>query len=210
MAYRKLLIATHNAGKLNELKGLFAKVPLQLLSLTDQGIEKDVEETGSTMEENATLKAQTYANLCGLPTLADDSGLEVAALGGDPGVFSARYAGEGATDAQRIALLHYNLRNIPQEQWNARFRCVIAIVWPPLPIELYTGICHGMIINPPRGENGFGYDPIFLFPKLKKTMAELSIHEKNVLSHRGVAARKATAVLGQRVIASEDLSRIES
>ena len=198
MAYKKLLIATHNMGKLNEFRELFAHLPLKLVSLKDQDVAENVEETGSTMEENATLKAQTYAKLCDMPTLADDSGLEVEALGGAPGVYSARYAGKAATDEQRIALLHHKLRNIPEEQWNARFRCVIAIVWPLSPIELCTGVCHGMIVNPPRGLNGFGYDPAFLFPELNKTMAELSPHEKNVLSHRGAAARKTAAVLSQR------------
>ena len=203
MVLEKLLVATRNAGKLKELTALLADVPFELVSLIDVGIDEDVEETGSTMEENATLKATTYARLSGMPTLADDSGLEVEALGGEPGVFSARYAGEGASDAQRIDFLHKKLQGIPEDSWNARFRCVIAIVWPSEPVELYTGECYGMIIKHPRGSNGFGYDPAFLIPALGKTMAELTSDEKNRLSHRSVAAQKAAAALKQRAAKRE-------
>ena len=226
MGSEKLLVATRNAGKLKELTALLSGAPFELVSLTDVGIDEDVEETGSTMEENATLKATTYARLSGMPTLADDSGLEVEALGGEPGVFSARYAGEGASDAQRIDFLHMKLQGIPEDSWNARFRCVIAIVWPlrqalrmggvrrdttegvgqgrpSEPVELYTGECYGMIIKHPRGSNGFGYDPAFLIPELGKTMAELSNGEKNRLSHRSMAAQKAAAALRQRAAKRE-------
>ena len=203
MVLEKLLVATRNAGKLKELTALLADVPFELVSLIDVGIDEDVEETGSTMEENATLKATTYARLSGMPTLADDSGLEVEALGGEPGVFSARYAGEGASDAQCIDFLHKKLQGIPEDSWNARFRCVIAIVWPSEPVELYTGECYGMIIKHPRGSNGFGYDPAFLIPALGKTMAELTSDEKNRLSHRSVAAQKAAAALKQRAAKRE-------
>ena len=203
MGTKKLLVATRNAGKLKELTALLADAPFELVSLIDVGIDEDVEETGSTMEENATLKATTYARLSGMPTLADDSGLEVEALGGEPGVFSARYAGEGASDAQRIDFLHKKLQGIPEDSWNARFRCVIAIVWPSEPVELYTGECYGMIIKHPRGSNGFGYDPAFLIPALGKTMAELTSDEKNRLSHRSVAAQKAAAALKQRAAKRE-------
>jgi XTP/dITP diphosphohydrolase len=196
----KLLIATRNKGKLKELTALLAGVPFVLVSLDEAGIKDDVEETGATLEENAVLKATTYARLSGLPTLADDSGLEVDALGGEPGVRSSRYAGEGATDAQRIAFLLKKLQNIPEERWSARFRCVIAIAWPSEPLELFTGECPGRIISQPRGSNGFGYDPAFLLPQLGKTMAELSTEEKNQLSHRSVAARKAAAALRRRAI----------
>ena len=203
MGSGKLLVATRNVGKLKELSALLSGAPFELVSLSDVGIDEDVEETGSTMEENATLKATTYARLSGMPTLADDSGLEVEALGGEPGVFSARYAGEGASDAQRIDFLHKKLQGIPEDSWNARFRCVIAIVWPSEPVELYTGECYGMIIKHPRGSNGFGYDPAFLIPALGKTMAELTSDEKNRLSHRSVAAQKAAAALKQRAAKRE-------
>ena len=190
----KLLIATHNAGKLAELRALLRDAPFALLSLSDVGIELDVEETGSTLEENAALKATTYARLADLPTLADDSGLEVDALGGAPGVHSARYAGPDATDADRIARLLDNLAPHPQP-WAARFRCVIAIAEPDGSIEWHTGACEGVIISNPRGDNGFGYDPVFFMLEHNRTMAELTDAEKNAASHRGIAARKAADAL---------------
>ena len=186
----RLLVATHNVGKLAELRELLRGVPFELVSLSDVGIEVDVDETGETLEENAELKATTYARLSGLTTLADDSGLEVDALGGAPGVHSARYAGPGATDADRIARMLNNLAPHPQP-WTARFRCVIAIASPDGEIELHGGACEGVIISEPRGDNGFGYDPAFLFTESNRTMAELSDAEKNAVSHRGIAARNA-------------------
>ena len=198
MTLDKLLIATRNPGKMRELSALLAGVPRELVSLADVGIDVDVEETGSALEANAELKARSYCALSGLPTLADDSGLEVEALGGEPGVYSARYAGEGATDEQRIARLYERLAGVPPREWAARFRCVIAIVRPDTcesDVQLFEGVCNGRIVSPPRGSDGFGYDPAFLFPTLGRTMAELSRAEKNRLSHRGMAARKAAAAL---------------
>lgn len=196
----KLLIATKNKGKLKELGDLLEGVPYELVSLDDLGIEEDVEETGSTFEENATLKAETYARLSNLPALADDSGLEVDALGGEPGVYSARYAGEGASDEQRIAYLQKKLREAgaSRESSSARFRCVIAIAWPDGSSELHSGRCDGNIIGESRGSNGFGYDPVFFIPGLGKTMAELSTDQKNGVSHRSEAARKAAESLKRR------------
>ena len=194
----KLLIGTNNPGKLEELTSLLIDAPFALVSLSDAGIDTDVAETGSTLEENATLKATTYARLSGMPTLADDSGLEVEALGGEPGVHSSRYAGPGATDSQRIAHLLEKLDNISEAAWNARFRCVIAVAWPDQPCEVFAGECPGRIVKAPRGDNGFGYDPIFMLPELGKTMAELSSQEKNRVSHRSKAAQKALAALKRR------------
>ena len=194
---RKLLIATRNPGKFQELTALLADCPFTAVSLTEAGIDLDVAETGSTFEENASLKAATYARMSGLIALADDSGLEVDALGGEPGVLSSRYAGDGATDAQRIAYLLKKLDNIPGEELSARFRCVIAVASPGKRVDLYAGECYGMIVRKPRGANGFGYDPIFLLPDLGKTMAELEPDEKNRISHRATAARKAAAALKQ-------------
>ena len=194
---KKLLIATHNAGKLAELRVLLRSVPYALVSLTDVGIAVDVEETGSTLEANAALKATTYARLAGLPTLADDSGLEVDALNGAPGVRSARYAGPDATDADRIAKLLANLAAHPQP-WTARFRCVIAIAAPAGVIERHDGACAGVIISQPRGDNGFGYDPVFLLPEYGRTMAELSDAHKNRISHRAIAVQKAARALSNR------------
>ena len=194
----KLLIATRNAGKLRELTTLLGDVPFDLVSLNDVGIDDEVEETGETFEENAALKAETYARLSGLPTLADDSGLEVDALDGEPGVRSARYAGEDASDADRIAFLLRKLENVPKDRWSARFRCVIALAWPGEPTEFHPGACEGMIVPEGRGSNGFGYDPIFLVPQMNKTLAELDSDEKNEISHRSVAARSAASALADR------------
>jgi XTP/dITP diphosphohydrolase len=194
----KLLIATHNLGKLKEFAEFFMGTPFELVSLSDLGIDLDVDETGTTYAENATLKATTYAGLSGLSTLADDSGLEVDGLGGEPGVRSARYAGEDASDDDRIAFLLQKLNNVAREQWTARFRCVIALAWPDSPIELYEGQCEGIITDRPRGAKGFGYDPLFYLPELGKTMAELPFDEKNRISHRGRAAMKVVEELKER------------
>ncbi len=194
----KLLIATRNPGKLAELCRLMAGAPLELVSLADVGIDTDVDETGESFEANAALKASTYAQLANLPTLADDSGLEVRALAWEPGVRSARYAGDHATDSDRIAFLLQKLQNVGAGPWPARFRCVIAVVWSPDDLELHAGTCEGMIIDEPRGADGFGYDPVFFIPELGRTMAELSPSEKNRVSHRGKAARMAVRALKLR------------
>ena len=191
----RLLVATRNSGKLRELTDLLGCVPYNLVSLSDLGIGQDVEETGHTFEENATLKAETYRDLSGVLTLADDSGLEVDTLGGEPGVRSARYAGPDATDADRIRLLLHNLSGLPQSDWTARFRCVVAIAGPGQQTKLYSGSCEGRIVCLPRGDNGFGYDPIFYLPQMGLTMAELSSEQKNRVSHRAAAALKAATAL---------------
>ncbi len=193
----RLLVATRNPGKLKELAVLLAEVPFELVSLPDVGINFEVEETGETFEENATLKASAYCEASGLLTLADDSGLEVDVLGGQPGVRSSRYAGAGAGDEERNALLIRNLRAHPRERWSAKFRCVIAIAAPSEEIELAEGSVDGVITDRPRGTNGFGYDPLFFLPDLGKTMAELAPEAKDALSHRGIAARKAVSVLNR-------------
>ena len=194
----RLLIATRNRGKLSELAELLGDVPFELTSLNDVGIDVDVEETSQTFEDNAALKAETYRDLSGLLTLADDSGLEVDALGGAPGVRSARYAGPDATDSDRIQLLLGNLAHTPERSWTARFRCVIAVAAPDSQTQLYSGVCAGMIVREPRGDNGFGYDPVFLFPDLGLTMAELTSKQKNTVSHRGLAVREVVAALKGR------------
>ncbi len=195
---RKILIATHNAGKLREFSSMFARTPYELVSLSDVGIDVDVDETGSTYSENATLKAVAYAKLSGLPTLADDSGLEVDGLDGEPGVRSARYAGHDATDDVRIAFLLQKLNNILRDRWTARFRCIIALTRPDRPVELYEGRCEGVITDRPRGASGFGYDPLFYIPEMNRTMAELSFDEKNRVSHRGRASESVIEALRGR------------
>ena len=152
---QRILIATHNAGKLREFSSMFARTPFELVSLSDVGIDVDVDETGTTYAENATLKAEAYAKLSDLPTLADDSGLEVEGLGGEPGVRSARYAGEDATDDDRIAFLLQKLNNIPKKKWTARFRCVIALTRPDAPVELYEGSVRGRHHRQAEGRVGF-------------------------------------------------------
>jgi len=192
---KKLLVATNNSGKLKEYNVLLKGISFALVSLANESIDFDVEETGSTFEQNATLKATEYCTMSGLMTLADDSGLEVNALGGEPGVMSARYAGERATDADRVNYLLAKMKDVPWEKRTARFKCVIAIAIPGQDVKLCYGTCDGYITYQPKGMNGFGYDPIFYFPELDRTMAELTFEEKNGISHRGKAAQQARKLL---------------
>ncbi len=191
----KLLLATRNPAKVREYSLLLQGIPFQLTSLAEEGINIEVIEAGETLELNARLKATAYANEGQLLTLADDSGLEVDALEGAPGSLSARYAGEGASDRERIELLLSQLNYVPWENRSARFRCVIAIALSSRRVEICEGECQGVIALEPRGNQGFGYDPIFFLPELGKTMAELSVEKKNKVSHRGEAAQKARQVL---------------
>ena len=191
----KLLLATNNKGKIREYKSLLQGIPYEIVTLAEQGITTEVAEVGGSFEENARLKASTPAKESGLLSLADDSGLEVDALGGEPGSLSHRYAGEGATDADRINYLLSRLKDIPDKECAARFRCVIAIAKPNGKVELCSGICRGVITTAPRGNRGFGYDPIFYLPEFGKTMAELTLDEKNRVSHRAKAAEKAREIL---------------
>ncbi len=191
----KLLLATNNEGKAREYRSLLEGVPFEMVTPNELGIGTEVAEVGRSFEENATIKAATLALQSGLLSLADDSGLEVGALGGEPGVLSARYAGENASDADRVSYLLAKMQGIPQEKRQARFRCVIAIANPQGEVELCTGECDGFIALEPKGERGFGYDPIFYLPELGKTMAELPPETKNKVSHRGRAAARAREVL---------------
>ena len=194
----KLLLATNNQGKARELKLLLRELPLELVLPRELGITTDVDEVGESLEENATLKATELAAQSQLLALADDSGLEVDALGGEPGRLSARYAGEGASDEDRVKYLLTKLEGVPQEKRTARFRCVIAIATPEGEVELCSGECRGFITFEPRGTLGFGYDPIFYLPGLGKTMAELPLAEKNQVSHRGRAAREAIKLIRRK------------
>lgn len=185
----KILVATTNKGKLREYAELLADLPVEWVSLADVGIATDVKETGETFEENARLKASAYARESGLLTLADDSGLEVEALGGAPGVQSARYAGPGASDQERYQLLLANLEGVPDEDRKARFVCVIAVATPEGDMISAEGFRGGYIIREPRGEHGFGYDPVFWIPGYRVTMAELEPEVKNRISHRAQAVK---------------------
>jgi XTP/dITP diphosphohydrolase len=191
----KLLLATTNRGKLREYYQLLKGLPFELVSPADEGVDIAVDEKKETFEENARLKAVTYSRLSGLVTLADDSGLEVDALGGGPGIVSARFAGKQASDKDRIEYLLARLKDVPWEKRTARFRCVIAIATPSGKTELCYGVCQGLVAFEPKGEKGFGYDPVFYLPELGKTMAELTLETKNQVSHRGKAGRKAYIIL---------------
>jgi XTP/dITP diphosphohydrolase len=191
----RLLVATRNPGKLREYEELLAGLPVELTYLESEGIAEDVEETGSSFAENAVLKARRYALISGLLTLADDSGLEVDALGGEPGVHSARYAGPGATDEDRYRLLLDKMRDVPEGERGARFRCVIAVAEPEGETYTVDGVCEGVIAYSPEGEFGFGYDPVFYMPERGRTMAQLPPEEKNLVSHRARAAQAIRPVL---------------
>lgn len=190
-----LLIATHNRGKLIEYQEMFADLPVELVTLNNVGIHDDVEETGATLAENARLKALAYARQSGLLTLADDSGLEVDALNGEPGVYSKRYAGANKSDAERNAFLLDKLRAVPPGKRTARFRCAIAIATPDGNVWQAEGTCEGEIAFDARGTHGFGYDPIFHVAERGMRMAELSTAEKNKISHRARAAAGAKEIL---------------
>ena len=191
----KLLIATNNPGKMVEIQALLGERELELLTPAQLGIELEVVEDGNTYAENALLKGRAFASASGMITLADDSGLEVDALGGQPGLHSARYGHRpGATDADRRQLLLERLGEQPRP-WRARFCCLVAVVAPDGEAQLVEGVCEGEIIPEERGQNGFGYDPIFLIPELGKSMAELSLVEKNQLSHRARAVKAALPLI---------------
>ncbi|MDD5311627.1 MAG: XTP/dITP diphosphatase [Dehalococcoidia bacterium] len=191
----RILLATTNKGKANEYRSLLAGLDIELVTLDQTGIDQQAEENYPTFEENARSKAEFYAALSGLVTLADDSGLEVDALGGEPGVRSSRYAGENATDEDRVNFLLNKLADTPEGKRQARFRCVTAIAEPDGKIHVTEGECRGLIALEPKGENGFGYDPIFYVPEYKKTIAEMPPALKNEISHRGRAAKKALSIL---------------
>jgi XTP/dITP diphosphohydrolase len=182
---RPLVLATRNEGKISEFKDLIASFGIEIKSLKDFGPIPLVEEDGATFEDNAYKKASFTAKVLGLPALADDSGLMVEALGGMPGVRSARYAGEGATDRENNHKLLEVMKDV--EEREASFMCIIAIAVPAGPALIYEGRCDGQITREPMGENGFGYDPLFYFPPLKKTFAQMKSEEKNRVSHRGKA-----------------------
>ena len=193
---KKLLIATRNSGKIREFSRMLSKLSTDLVfdvvGLDDLRIDIEVEETGSTFEENAVLKARQYADASGEVTLADDSGLVVDALNGAPGVLSARYGGDGLDDEERVNLLLKNMYEVPGWQRTARFVAVIALVGPGVPGGLVTseGVVEGAIMHEPIGHDGFGYDPVFWIPRCTKTTAQMSASEKDAISHRGIALRR--------------------
>lgn len=205
-----LLIATRNRGKLREFQELLADLPVKLLSLDDFPFIPEVEETGETFTENALLKAQAYSAQTGHWTLADDSGLEVDALGGAPGVYSARYAGVAANDERRRAKLLLELSRTSGEERRARFICVIALVDSTgLQAQTFDGVCEGWIASEPKGTEGFGYDPIFVPDGYDKTFGELMPTTKKEISHRAQAS-KAVHTFLLNLLSRPRLTRLET
>lgn len=191
----KLLLATGNKGKVREINELLRELPVDILVPSDLNLVLQVDEVGQTYAENASKKALTFARASSMLTLADDSGLEVEALNGAPGLHSARYAPQqGATDADRRIFLLQQLQGLPRP-WQAMFRCTIALATPKEEIHITEGTCRGVVIPQERGSGGFGYDPIFQVMGMEKTMAELSMAEKNQVSHRAKAVKAAIPIL---------------
>lgn len=188
----RLVVATKNPGKVRELQQLLAELPIALVGATEM---PDVEETGTTFAENAELKARAAAEWSGEWSLADDSGLEVDALDGRPGVYSNRFAGENTTERERNAAVLALLAGVPSEQWTARYRAVVAIAAPDGRVWLSEGTCEGLLITEARGQHGFGYDPHFYLPEHGQTMAEIDPVLKNRISHRGRALQEARPLL---------------
>lgn len=194
---RRLVIATTNPHKVEEFRGLLAGLPFDLVSLTEVGVAADVDETGTTFAANAIIKAVAYADMTGLPALADDSGLEIDALDGAPGLYSARWAGSEVTYAVRNRMIVEKLAGLPAERRGARYRCAIAIA-APAPrglLGVVEGTLEGRIAEEPAGEGGFGYDPIFLVPEDGRTVGLMSAGEKSRISHRARAAQAARPLL---------------
>ncbi len=186
---RRLLVATHNEGKVREYADILGDLGIEWLTLDAAGVANDVAETEDTFRGNAVLKATAYAQQTGLLTLADDSGLEVDALDGRPGVLSARYGGPGLSAVDRYQRLLGELRDVPAERRTARFHCVTALAAPDgALLATADGVCEGVIALGPSGDGGFGYDPVFFLPQYGQTMAQLDAGEKNRISHRGRAA----------------------
>ena len=186
----KVVLASKNKHKLVEISKITEKFGIELILLSELGVDIDVEETGTTFEENSFIKAEAVMKATGLPALADDSGIAVDALNGEPGVYSARYGFEDTLDAWgRLQLLLKNTEQVPDGRRQAQFVCVITMVTPENQVIQARGEIHGELTRAPRGENGFGYDPIFYYPPFGKTTAEMSPEEKNQVSHRGQALR---------------------
>jgi len=191
----KIILATQNQGKVRELRELLVEEDIEVLSLLDFPDWEDIEETGATFADNAALKAREAARRTGLIALADDSGLEVDVLDGAPGVYSARYAGEPRDDERNLDKLLHALATIPMDKRTARFRCALVMVTPFGEEYLTEGAVEGRILTERRGSDGFGYDPVFYLPKFVRTMAELTLTEKNTISHRAQAFRKVIPIL---------------
>lgn len=192
---QRILVASSNPGKLHEIAQLLVGLPARLVTPSELGLKLEIEETGATYTENAKLKALAYARASGLISIADDSGLEVEALDGAPGVQTARFAGPGVTDSDRYTLLLRHLKGVPAERRTARFRCAVAVATPDGNCETVEGVCAGRIAASPSGENGFGYDPVFFVEAYGCTMADLPDDIKNTISHRARALTAARPLI---------------
>lgn len=193
---KQVVIATKNKGKAKDFEALFGPFGYEVVTMFDVAPDVEIEETGTTFEENAILKAETLANMLGQIVIADDSGLAIDALNGEPGVYSARYAGDHDDESNMVKVLE-NMKDVPEEQRTARFCCALAIAGPNMVTKTVFGTCEGVIAHEKKGTNGFGYDPIFYVPALEKHMAELSAEEKGAISHRGNAIRKLALQLAE-------------
>jgi len=195
----QLVLATQNRDKIREIRNLLKDLPVEIRTVDDFEDFPDIEETGETLEENAILKARGIAEFTGLAALADDSGLEVDFLGGKPGVYSSRYAGPGCTYADNNRKLLEELKSVPDNKRGARFRTVIAVAWDKDNVETADGTVEGIITSKRIGDNGFGYDPVFFYEPAGMTFAEMTLDEKNRISHRGKALRKARDLLAKKL-----------
>jgi len=195
----KLVLATNNKDKIREIKNLFDSLGIEILTKDDFENFPDIEETGTTLEENAKLKSEGIFKFTGLPSMADDTGLEVDALGGQPGVYSSRFAGENATYDDNCNKLIDLMKSIPDERRTARFRTVIAITWDENSTETVDDVAEGTITRERAGANGFGSDPVFYFPQAKMTFAEMSLDAKNKVSHRGKALIQAKELVKSKI-----------
>lgn len=195
---KQVVIATKNKGKARDFEAIFAPLGYEVLTLFDVAPSMDIEETGTTFEENAILKAEALAKDLGQLVIADDSGLEVDALNGEPGVYSARYAGDHDDEANIDKVLA-NLAETPDNERTARFVCCLAISGPDFPTTTVKGYCEGQILRERQGTDGFGYDPIFYMPQLGKTLAQVTAEEKGKVSHRGNALRLLTEKLADQL-----------
>ncbi len=194
----KLLIGTNNVGKIEEYSEIYADLPVTLTSLAAEGIDLDPEETGTTFEANAILKVKAFSETCDLLTLADDSGLEIDALNGEPGIYSARYGNTAKHDSVgRYQIVLDKLRDVPWDQRTARFRCVIALAYRGEVLGTVDGTTEGFIADGPKGTSGFGYDPVFFYPPFNATFGEVSSAQKHPISHRGRAAELAIPLIEQ-------------
>ena len=195
---KRFIVATKNKGKLEEIKEILQDFPYEVISMEEAGIIKDIEETGNTFEENALVKAEEIFRATGEMVMADDSGLEVDYLDGAPGIYSSRFAGEGATDEDKNKKLLQLLEGVPFEKRSARFVCVIAVIFPDGQHFTVKGTCDGYIGFEPIGDNGFGYDPLFFLPEYNMTTAQMEPEQKNRISHRGRALVKMVEELRLR------------